>query len=354
VGTCTNTMCAAHNSPYPVLNWLGDYGIYDIMKKSNDAMCSACNRKMRVLTWGTRMCAWRCESTKCLMTQERKYISTDWKVSNDNFHTFQDNTRTGPANETGGESVAEEQFERIIVYILNYQSYHRVVPLLTRFDVPTSIDHGLANDIQRFIQRSVRMKPVFDLSLYYPDVVISYATGCRLGCDGKGCGPGMVYVASLQHKLLNDYGIPSYSGLQLPVGYDWEVFKLRIARPGMSKLKVFIAVLTKAFYESSACLDEVSLAEEHKIFVIPLVFDYSLPNEDLQWQTPNSATQDGYNLKKLKANQVLGNQSIPPRGKFTDDPCKSLEDLVQTIKGKIDVNVIDGGDSSEGPQGEEQ
>ena len=39
----------------------------------------------------------------------------------------------------------------------------------------------------------MQSKVVGDIEDFYPEVMISYATGTREGKDANGCGPGMYY-----------------------------------------------------------------------------------------------------------------------------------------------------------------
>ena len=46
---------------------------------------------------------------------------------------------------------------------------------------------------------------------YYPNVLITYATGQRNGEDFEGCGPGMHYARAVAERL-NAHGIDCFSG----------------------------------------------------------------------------------------------------------------------------------------------
>ena len=62
------------------------------------------------------------------------------------------------------------------------------------------------------------------LDIYYPPVLISYATGTRdtkhgheRDVDAPGCGPGMAYCMSVCHQM-DARGIDTFSGLMMILG----------------------------------------------------------------------------------------------------------------------------------------
>ena len=65
---------------------------------------------------------------------------------------------------------------------------------------------------------------------YWPEVIISYATGTRNkwtghshDLDGEGCGPGMMYCHLVVRHLARA-GIPCFTGLHVEGGYNWHVY----------------------------------------------------------------------------------------------------------------------------------
>jgi len=187
--------------------------------------------------------------------------------------------------------------------------------------------------------------------------VLSYSTGNRRGHDAAGAGPGLIWVAALQRALFRNH-VPSYSGLTLPVAEDWEVFKLRLVRRGEAKAKVLLAIVTKAFYESAACLQEVNLAAEYGIRVIPLRFDPEeyLPKPHDQWA--HAKGHDDTEVMVLRAQRALGNNTIPPRGVFTDNISENVRELFRALREEVQVfpsddNDSDGFDAETGTSSEE-
>ena len=89
---------------------------------------------------------------------------------------------------------------------------------------PASIGVEASNVVQRSVQDMVPG----EIDKFFPEIVVSYATGRRDG-DAPGTGPGMYYTAALIHCLFGA-GFPCFSGLQIPSGENWRIFMLRKAR----------------------------------------------------------------------------------------------------------------------------
>lgn len=197
------------------------------------------------------------------------------------------------------------------------------------FSMPSQITRSMANQLQDSIRVIARAQCNDDLDQFYPSVVLSYATGSREGVDEHGAGPGLVYVTGLMRVLFGK-GIANYSGLTLPVGRNWEVFKMRLVKRGKALAKMLIVLLTPAFYRSMACLSEVSLAAEFHIPVIPLRFEDALPGRSDQWSTAYGVDSE---LMVERAQRVLsGRNTIPARGCFVDDLQANINELLVNIR----------------------
>lgn len=204
---------------------------------------------------------------------------------------------------------------------------NRMAVLRMSFAVPALISQQAGNEIQMEVRRRALAHCNGDLDEYYPDVVLSYATGSRSGLDGAGAGPGMVHVSALMHALF-DKGIQSYSSLTLTSGRHWLAFKMRLAFRGRAR-KVVVALLTPAFYQSEACLQEVSFAAEFGIRVVPVVFERGYPGQDEQW--PGASTPD-QQLMVHRAQRVLSSRNtIPARGVFVDNVHHNFAEVLQQI-----------------------
>eukprot|EP00930_Biecheleria_cincta_P047174 TRINITY_DN3264_c0_g2_i2.p1 TRINITY_DN3264_c0_g2~~TRINITY_DN3264_c0_g2_i2.p1 ORF type:complete len:1048 (+),score=194.42 TRINITY_DN3264_c0_g2_i2:117-3260(+) len=207
------------------------------------------------------------------------------------------------------------------------------------FAIKPSISEDDANELQEEIQAIFHQfytQAGYDQpDSVYPPVVISYATGMR-GDDGKGAGPGLMWAQSLQ-KALFEEGIPSFTGLLIKGGMDWKKFQLRIARRGKPMCKVMIAMLSKAYFNSFACLDEVALAASTEVPVLPLRFEDPLPDTQEWW--PNN--EDRRELQVAEAIRALRNNCEPARGVFAASHFKKLvKDLRERFVGEVGHTIL--------------
>eukprot|EP00930_Biecheleria_cincta_P047176 TRINITY_DN3264_c0_g3_i1.p2 TRINITY_DN3264_c0_g3~~TRINITY_DN3264_c0_g3_i1.p2 ORF type:complete len:350 (+),score=56.65 TRINITY_DN3264_c0_g3_i1:51-1100(+) len=193
------------------------------------------------------------------------------------------------------------------------------------FEIQPSITEDHANALQGEIQDIFYHK-------VYPPVVISYATGRRRDVDGKGAGPGLMWAQSLQ-KALFEEGIPSFTGLLIKGGMNWERFKLRIAKRNMPICKVIIEMLSKAYFNSFSCLDEVCVAASAKVPVLPLRFEDPLPDKREWWPTDDEPRE----LQVAQATSILQTNCLPARGGFcsSTDACLQLQKFGQGPKGEV-------------------
>ena len=177
-------------------------------------------------------------------------------------------------------------------------------------------------------------------SSYYQEVIISYATGERKRTDGKGAGPGLVCAAEFIRALRAE-GIDSFSGLHIPPGEDWETFMLRLSGR-KSKAKVILALLTKAFYTSPACLDEMNEACK-KVRILPIRLE-QVPEEEAQWEnlyTGDDAKDDELELKIKKAQKELERNSIPAPGQtFFTVPDTAWKDILKALRDIAGADVV--------------
>ena len=157
---------------------------------------------------------------------------------------------------------------------------------------------------------------------FYPEVVISYASGRRSGRDCDGAGPGMYYAAGVL-GLLHERGVRCFSGLHVPPGTDWEVFMLRL-NSRFAQAKVLIVVLTAALFESKPCLKEINAAIRKGIPVLPIRFEDKLPGYKDQWAKYTDSDSLLKHLGKIN--------SIPHPGTVLTVP-----DSMNTILGLVDT-----------------
>jgi len=180
---------------------------------------------------------------------------------------------------------------------------------------------------------------------FYPEVVISYASGRRSGRDCEGAGPGMYYAASIL-GLLHERGVRCFSGLHVPPGTDWEVFMLRL-NSRRAQAKVLIVLLTAALFESKPCLKEINTAIKRGIPVLPIRFEDKLPGHKDQWAR---FTDEDSELMVYRVQEHLSKvNSIPHPGTVLTVP-----DSMNTILGLVDKYLgIDRAHVSPGNHGDE-
>ena len=173
--------------------------------------------------------------------------------------------------------------------------------------------------LSQFVPDGVQFKD------FYPEVVISYASGRRSGRDCDGAGPGMYYAVGVL-GLLHERGVRCFSGLHVPPGTDWEVFMLRL-NSRRAQAKVLIVVLTAALFDSKPCLKELNAAIKKGIPVLPIRFEDKLPKD--QWAR---FTDEDSELMVYRVQEHLSKvNSIPHPGTVLTVP-----DSMNTIVGLVD------------------
>ena len=195
------------------------------------------------------------------------------------------------------------------------------------FAVPAVITEQMTQTVKsrvlsQFVPDGVQFKD------FYPEVVISYASGRRSGRDCDGAGPGMYYAAGIL-GLLHERGVRCFSGLHVPPGTDWEVFMLRL-NSRRAQAKVLIVVLTAALFQSKPCLKEINAAIKNGISVLPIRFeDTTLPAKGDQWA---KYTDEDSEMMVYRVQEHLGKiNSIPHPGTVLTVP-----DSMNTILGLVD------------------
>jgi len=191
------------------------------------------------------------------------------------------------------------------------------------FRVPPIITEEMAQKRKSYVRSLLPTGTAFDR--YYPEVVISYATG-RREQDCAGAGPGMYYAAGFI-SFLHQCGVQCFSGLHVPPGTDWKVFMLRL-KGRHAKAKVLIVLKTKSFYESAPCLKELSCAIDQKIPVIPIVLEENLPGPKQQW---SKLTDQDSEVMIAKVQEHLGKiNDIPSPGTLLTVPI-TLDEIIEEI-----------------------
>eukprot|EP00937_MAST-01D_sp_MAST-1D-sp2_P001148 g1148.t1 len=207
-----------------------------------------------------------------------------------------------------------------------------------------------------------------DVATYSPEVMLSYATGRRLvgqgdACDdAEGAGPGLVVAAKLV-KLFKDAGMPSFSGLHVPPGEDWKQYFEKLdsdAHPETARCRVLVVLVTRAFYNSLPCLEEVATAlrcqrlGKRVTKILPVRIE-DVPFDVAQWpQLDRAKTKKGSARAKEKHDakrrtQLEWRESVrkefgklnshpPPGATLLDSPIL-VNDLVQGVARHLGVDA---------------
>jgi hypothetical protein len=192
------------------------------------------------------------------------------------------------------------------------------------FMVPLTITEELTQEVKSYVRSLIPESMAFDE--YYPEVVLSYATG-RREQDCPGAGPGMYYAAGVV-RILHECGLQCFSGLHVPVGRDWKVFMLRI-KGRLANAKVLIIIKTAALYESKPCLEEINSAIEREIPLIPICFqEKNLPRRREQWAKFKDERSE---LMIANVQEHLGKiNDIPNPGTLLNVP-STLDEIIKEI-----------------------
>lgn len=192
------------------------------------------------------------------------------------------------------------------------------------------------------LQRSILQLSGAHIDDFFPEVVISYATGPRAGLDEPKTGPGMVYAAEFALRL-HDAGIATFSGLSIPPGENWKIILLRVAgrrvQEGQRKpAKVLLVVETPAFYRSLPCLHEVTTAIENNVHILPVSLEKPKPRQNNMWQNIKGGDAET-ELMILQAARIMSTTNgLPPRQTLLDLP-SAMGQIVDSIKGHISVTA---------------
>ena len=199
------------------------------------------------------------------------------------------------------------------------------------FMVPPTITVEMTQEVKSSVRSLIPEDTMFEE--YYPEVVLSYATG-RREQDCPGAGPGMYHAAGLV-KVLHACGLQSFSGLHVPAGVDWKVFMLRL-KGRQANAKVLIVLKTKALYESEPCLKELNCAIERKIPLIPIVFEEGLPGPKMQW---TKLTDQNSEIMIANVQEHLGKiNDMPNPGTLLTAP-STLDEIIKEINKRVAIKA---------------
>ncbi len=178
---------------------------------------------------------------------------------------------------------------------------------------------------------------------FYPEVVLSYASGRRPG-DAEGTGPGFVQAFQFITLLLEN-GYECFSGLHIPPGENWETFFLRL-NGDKAKAKVFIALLDYAYFQSIPCMKELHMAIKAKVQIVLVRMEGAVkedgelkempPPEKQQWEGEMVADDE---LKRSKAREcVASRNAIPHPGTLLTVP-ETFDEILNTIRERCKLDL---------------
>ena len=191
---------------------------------------------------------------------------------------------------------------------------------------PPEVPSAISETYAQKLKQEVREMVIGDIANYYPEVVVSYASGRRPN-DAEGTGPGFVHGYQFI-KQLKQNGISCFSGLHVPAGGDWETFFLRL-RGAKAKAKVFIALLNYAYFDSIPCMMELHAAIEAKVEIVLVRMEDVPPRTENQWKAAMKTADD--ELARREARKCVGRNAIPHPGTLLTAP-KTFGEILSFIR----------------------
>jgi hypothetical protein len=170
------------------------------------------------------------------------------------------------------------------------------------------IPNPISKEYAQELKSQVRNMVPGDIKDYYPQLVLSYASGRRPG-DAEGTGPGFVQAFHFIERL-KENGHMCFSGLHVPAGDNWEIYFLRLDGDKAKKAKVMIALLTTDYFKSSPCMRELYKAIKAKVKILLVRMEEHMPppKED-QWE---GTMEVDAQLERMHVRDFLGKTNAIP------------------------------------------
>jgi hypothetical protein len=199
--------------------------------------------------------------------------------------------------------------------------------LAAKYALPDAIDAAMGESVRAHMQAFVDG----DVDSYYPEVLVSYATGHRKDVDAPGCGPGM-YYAKATVDALQEAGIGTFSGLHVGAGTDWKVFLDKLGGR-FSECKLLVVVVTPALFLSKPCLVEIATAQKADVRVLPVLFENPMTAPRDQWPMITKADQEG-KLMLLAVQSGFGELNVMPSppGDIVSQPSVMVRVVDEVLK----------------------
>jgi hypothetical protein len=197
---------------------------------------------------------------------------------------------------------------------------------LVEIQIPASIDAIYAQDLKSQVRGMVDG----DIDDFYPEVVVSYASGRRPDVDAEGTGPGFVQAFHFI-KLLKQNGHQCFSGLHVPVAENWKIFMLRL-RGEDAKAKVMVALLNDAYFQSIPCLKELEAAMKGGVKILPVRIQENYPSVKEQWKIISDKGNANDKLTRMEVQDHLAIlNAIPHPGTILTVPT-AFEEVLTKIR----------------------
>ncbi len=201
---------------------------------------------------------------------------------------------------------------------------------------PPQVPNPITDDYAQEVKAKVRNMVIGPTKDFYPEVVLSYASGRRPG-DAEGTGPGFVHAFQVI-TLLQKYGHDCFSGLHVPAGGNWETFFLRLVGD-KAKAKVFIALLDYSYFQSIPCMRELhrAITADVQIVLVRMQEEYiedgvakrMPPPEKDQWK---GEMKEDDELERLKVRKCIASKNaIPHPGTLLTVP-KTFDEILRIIR----------------------
>ncbi len=189
-------------------------------------------------------------------------------------------------------------------------------------EIPHEITMAYAQDLKAKIRALVKG----DIKNFYPEVILSYASGRRPG-DAEGTGPGFVQAFQFV-TLLRENGYDCFTGLHVPAGGNWETFFLRLDGD-KANAKVFIALLDHAYFRSIPCMRELHRAIKAKVQLVLVRMEGDAPPEKQQWK---GEMEEDDELERSKARKCIASKNaIPHPGTLLTVP-ETFDEILSIIR----------------------
>ena len=193
--------------------------------------------------------------------------------------------------------------------------------------VPPVVPNCISAAYAQELKDEVRAMVPGSMKEFYPEVVLSYASGKRPG-DADGTGPGFVQAFQFI-QLLKQNDIICFSGLHVPAGGNWETYFLRL-KGEKANAKVFIALLDHAYFESIPCMMELHAAIEAKVEIVLVRMEDDMPpRTEHRWKGEMETEDD--ELARMKARERVGRNAIPHPGTLLTAP-KTFKEILCIVR----------------------